>query len=382
MRLGELIAALEQADPHQVCPWGFKDPDSFRGYYDELAFAPASNVTVGAMLADARSALGATYEGWKGGDYTMTASTECWIAVRGESDGETIGRTLLRYMLAVGRDQLCSALCRDVEEDRDRMVPVVDAALAVDAAWRHEAGTGARIVPPLRKMAVAVDAMKAATGNRAACICDWKDVCDYRVRDCELPHDEIRGETDPKCPVHGVSADAAKDRDALEPRAREIGCPDCGTILNAKAAGCAGLWHADNAGSEVVDRLTDHLSTPGTFAALYDVAEAARAYRAAGAIAIDWRGSDPQVEADEVDRLHDLLFASLDALDRGEPGGVYLSTGCRHALATGDAAGHECCRMQVAKADGSTKVATRNKFTDAVCICPICRHPREGGGGA
>lgn len=25
-----------------------------------------------------------------------------------------------------------------------------------------------------------------------------------------------------------------------------IGCPKCGTILNAKAAGCDGIWHSDN----------------------------------------------------------------------------------------------------------------------------------------
>ena len=29
-----------------------------------------------------------------------------------------------------------------------------------------------------------------------------------------------------------------------------VGCPDCGTILNAETAKCAGAWHADNRGCD------------------------------------------------------------------------------------------------------------------------------------
>ncbi|MFC9490722.1 hypothetical protein ACFTZM_32240, partial [Streptomyces hydrogenans] len=65
MPLGELITALEAADPDLVLPDGFTHPHSYRGYYHELAFEPAHNATVGEMLADARSALGTTYTGWK-----------------------------------------------------------------------------------------------------------------------------------------------------------------------------------------------------------------------------------------------------------------------------------------------------------------------------
>jgi hypothetical protein len=50
------------------------------------------------MLADARSALGATFHGWKGGEYTMAEYTDCWLAVAG-CTGEGIGPVLLRYML-------------------------------------------------------------------------------------------------------------------------------------------------------------------------------------------------------------------------------------------------------------------------------------------
>ncbi len=97
--LDELIAALEAEDPDKVLPLGFAHPHSYRGYYSELAFEPALNVTVGSMLAAARSAKGATHQGWKGGDYAMDGYTECWLAERG-SCGESIGPVLLALMLA------------------------------------------------------------------------------------------------------------------------------------------------------------------------------------------------------------------------------------------------------------------------------------------
>ncbi|GAA4225994.1 hypothetical protein GCM10022254_09420 [Actinomadura meridiana] len=101
MNLGELIATLEAADPNLVVPNGFNSPHSYRGYYNELAFEPASNITVAAMLDSARSALGTEYEGYKGGNYTMTEYTDCWLALWG-CLGETLGPTLLRLMLAAG----------------------------------------------------------------------------------------------------------------------------------------------------------------------------------------------------------------------------------------------------------------------------------------
>lgn len=102
MTLTELIEALEAEDPTRILPDGFTNPHSYRGYYDEVAFEPATDVSVGAMLADARTALGATFQGWKGGDYTMSGWTDCWLAVQG-CTGETLGPLLLRLMIANGR---------------------------------------------------------------------------------------------------------------------------------------------------------------------------------------------------------------------------------------------------------------------------------------
>lgn len=98
MTLKDLITALESAPQDKVVRHGFGHPHSYRGYYDELAFEPVENVTVAQMLADAKSALGATYCGYKGGSYTMSEWTPVWLAECG-SCGEGIGPTLLRYML-------------------------------------------------------------------------------------------------------------------------------------------------------------------------------------------------------------------------------------------------------------------------------------------
>lgn len=98
MYLGKLIEILESADPELVVPEGFHNPHSYRGFYEDLAFEPAMNVTVGAMLKCAREALGTTYQGYKGGDYTMHEYTDVWIANYG-SEGDGISEMLIRYML-------------------------------------------------------------------------------------------------------------------------------------------------------------------------------------------------------------------------------------------------------------------------------------------
>jgi hypothetical protein len=98
MTLSELIKELERHDPEKRVVLGFNSPHSYRGYYDELAFEPAESVTVGEMLDSAREALGATYDGYKGGEYEMSEHTDCWLAYYG-STGETIGHNFLRLIL-------------------------------------------------------------------------------------------------------------------------------------------------------------------------------------------------------------------------------------------------------------------------------------------
>lgn len=96
MNLKNLIEWLEKQSPNAIVPHGFGIPRSYRGYYDQLAFEPVENAVILDMLEHARSALGTTFTGYKGGEYTMDEWTECWIAEYGTSEGDKIGPTMLR----------------------------------------------------------------------------------------------------------------------------------------------------------------------------------------------------------------------------------------------------------------------------------------------
>jgi hypothetical protein len=100
MNLGDIITTLKAADPKQIVRHGFHNPHSYRGDYYDLAFEPADNITVAEMLEAARSAVGTTYEGWKGGDFRMTEGSWCWLSEEGSASGETISPLLLQFMLA------------------------------------------------------------------------------------------------------------------------------------------------------------------------------------------------------------------------------------------------------------------------------------------
>lgn len=102
MSLADIITALEAEDPTRILPIGFDGPHSYRGDYADLAFEPAADISIGDMLAAARSAVNATYEGWKGGDYTMDVSSDCWLSTEGHSSGEFIGSILLELLLQQG----------------------------------------------------------------------------------------------------------------------------------------------------------------------------------------------------------------------------------------------------------------------------------------
>ena len=115
MSLGDLISALENADPAHVAPLGFGSPHSYRGDYHELAFKPAVNVTVASMLAHARSALGASFPGYKGGDFMMSSYTECFIDHAHAVGGDRIGPVLVAYMTGKAGASAASASTAEVQ---------------------------------------------------------------------------------------------------------------------------------------------------------------------------------------------------------------------------------------------------------------------------
>lgn len=78
MTLGGMIARLEGIDAAARVP--LSRPHSYRGYYSDLAFELSDPRPVAELLAECRAAMGAVFEGYKGGDYAMSALTPVWVA--------------------------------------------------------------------------------------------------------------------------------------------------------------------------------------------------------------------------------------------------------------------------------------------------------------
>jgi hypothetical protein len=94
--LRDLITFLETQDPESTVKDGFGEPHSDRGSYDELAFDPKPEAKIEDMLRYAKGAVGETFEGWKGGDYTMDLDTPVYIGEYG-TGGDPITPTHFKY---------------------------------------------------------------------------------------------------------------------------------------------------------------------------------------------------------------------------------------------------------------------------------------------
>ncbi len=83
MTLGQLIAELKRLDPSRLI-WGLGEPESYRGYYSDLAFEPTDEVReVRDLLDSCRGCMGRVFKGYKGGDFPMHARTPLWVASYG-----------------------------------------------------------------------------------------------------------------------------------------------------------------------------------------------------------------------------------------------------------------------------------------------------------
>src|SRR5688500_14856098 len=97
LTLGQLIEALEILDPKLPVVFDTGTQigieHSYRGYYSDLAFEPRTEGTpmvVATLLDICQHALGATYTGYKGGDYTMSKDTPLWCSDYGIASGLAI----------------------------------------------------------------------------------------------------------------------------------------------------------------------------------------------------------------------------------------------------------------------------------------------------
>lgn len=94
LTLGSLIERLKVIDKTKIVKFSTGEnvgsEFSYRGYYSDLCFdTSGSQKTVGEFLTQAKSALGNTYAGYKGGYFVMGEDTPLWKAKYGDC-GEAI----------------------------------------------------------------------------------------------------------------------------------------------------------------------------------------------------------------------------------------------------------------------------------------------------
>lgn len=94
----EALSILREYPFDRVVRDGFSSPASWRGAYSELAVEPDEGVTVWHMIDTLTLAIGTTYYGYKGGEFTMSKHSEVHLANWGEL-GEPLTPRVLRYML-------------------------------------------------------------------------------------------------------------------------------------------------------------------------------------------------------------------------------------------------------------------------------------------
>ena len=91
MTLGELIEALEAMPPDAAIDGLSCELISYRGYYSDLAIRPANGeCAVRALLSACPDAMGECFDGYKGGDFYMTANTPMWVSAYGTASGDRL----------------------------------------------------------------------------------------------------------------------------------------------------------------------------------------------------------------------------------------------------------------------------------------------------
>lgn len=108
LTLGEMIEALEKvigSDEDGGRDWHVDFAHlgarvaglcSWRGVYTDLALIPTfgdgyhEELDAAQLLGVLRDAVGATFEGWKGGDFLMSEATPLWVSREGESSRSAV----------------------------------------------------------------------------------------------------------------------------------------------------------------------------------------------------------------------------------------------------------------------------------------------------
>lgn len=101
MNLNQITDFLYKVYSSTSIPCSFSNPHSYRGYYTELGIEMYTdkNSTVGDFISVLNSAYGETYEGYKGGNFTMGGTSRVYVAWEGTSHGSVlIGARFLKML--------------------------------------------------------------------------------------------------------------------------------------------------------------------------------------------------------------------------------------------------------------------------------------------
>jgi hypothetical protein len=105
LNLGELVDLLKQVERDEQTTVMFDfcglAPDkirSYRGYYEQLSVDYREGITLlEPFISDLDLAIGQTYEGYKGGEFTMHRGTPLWVSPYGRAETTVITGIMKHY---------------------------------------------------------------------------------------------------------------------------------------------------------------------------------------------------------------------------------------------------------------------------------------------
>ncbi len=83
MTVGDLFLSLGLLPNSAILSQGLKNPHSYRGDYEQLAFEPCGEMTVADVIEVIEEGLLDTHAGYKGGAYKMSEDSDVFVAFEG-----------------------------------------------------------------------------------------------------------------------------------------------------------------------------------------------------------------------------------------------------------------------------------------------------------
>ena len=137
----EILDYLADLDPYAVTSFTLSDPHCDRGSYSDVAFAMTREPsTVAEVYAVIASVIGETYQGYKGGDFTMHAWTDCCIGESSYDVGDALSVGWLRAEMLIATLAAQRDAARDIAARLEGEIARLEGALREVATVLGEYG--------------------------------------------------------------------------------------------------------------------------------------------------------------------------------------------------------------------------------------------------